>query len=59
VHDWGHRDSVIWLEWYRAERESEERASIPLTLREGRLFIPWPPKEPREGYWVLERVDSP
>ncbi len=35
--------------------EIREAAQPPMTLRDGRLYIPWPPHGGVEGYWVLER----
>ncbi|MCG3196648.1 MAG: hypothetical protein HUU16_02135 [Candidatus Omnitrophica bacterium] len=50
-HTWQHMDSLVWLEWHGREPSHPDRASLPMTLREGRLYIPTPEKE-RGGYWV-------
>jgi hypothetical protein len=55
AHTWQHADSVIWFEWYGGEAEHPEKDRLPLTLREGRLHVPWPPKA-AAGYYVFERV---
>jgi hypothetical protein len=58
VHGWRHKDSLIWLEWNRFLPNSPERTAIPMTPKDGRLYIPWPPSGGTEGYWVLERKDK-
>lgn len=53
-HTWQHADSVVWLEWFGRGGASANRASLPMTIKNGRLYIPWPPKSGSVGYLVLE-----
>jgi hypothetical protein len=54
-HRWHHADSRVWLNWYGREEYHPERATVPMTFHENRLYIPWPPKGEQEGMLVLER----
>ncbi|MBI5093701.1 MAG: hypothetical protein HZB26_14815 [Candidatus Hydrogenedentes bacterium] len=55
AHAWQHKDSVVWLEWFGRQPGSSQRASIGMTLKNGRLHIPWPPNGSAAGYLVYER----
>ena len=44
------------LEWYAKMPHHPERGSVPLTIREGRLYVPWPPYGVANGYCVFEKL---
>lgn len=56
AHRWFHADSRVHLDWYGRVESDPERATIVLTLAEGKLYVPWPPKGDSEGYLVLKRA---
>jgi hypothetical protein len=55
-HSWYHMDSAIWLEWHGQRPGLSQRASIPMTLRDGKLYIPWPPDGAASGYLVFQKI---
>jgi hypothetical protein len=56
-HRWRHADSVIWFDWYGREEGRPEGKTIPMSLANERLYIPWPPGDGQRGYLVLERIE--
>ena len=57
-HSWGPRDSVIWLQWYDRKWKHPYQVEVPMSLTDDRLYIPWPPQEPRKDYWVLKQING-
>jgi hypothetical protein len=58
AHGWRHSNSRLWLMWHSRDGNTDRRASIHMTLLDGRLYIPWPSDVIREGYLALERQES-
>lgn len=60
LSDGQHVDSLhTWhdmaVEWYGKTPNHPERASVELTLQNGRLFLPWQPQGTVVGYYVFEK----
>jgi hypothetical protein len=56
AHRWFHADSRVHLDWYGRVEDHAERATIVLSLAEGKVYVPWPPKGDSAGYLVLKRA---
>lgn len=56
AHRWFHADSRVHLDWYGRVESNPERTTIVLTLAEGKVYVPWPPKGESDGYLVLKRA---
>ncbi len=56
VHTWQHADSLLWLQWYNRKKDDPRRASVPLTVTDGKLYVPWPPKDKGAGFLVCHKI---
>lgn len=54
THTWQHKDSKVWLEWFSRKPKEGKKASLPMTLQNNRLYIPWPPMKDSKTYAVYE-----
>jgi hypothetical protein len=58
AHAWQHRDSVVWLEWYGRKGDPPQKASLPMALRNGRLYIAWPPKSTTGSFATYRKAGN-
>jgi hypothetical protein len=54
-HRWHYMNSMTHLDWNELSPDVGERASVDITLRDGRMYIPWPPNRPSGTYLMLEQ----
>ncbi|MFH1744239.1 MAG: hypothetical protein ABIH23_35000, partial [bacterium] len=54
VHRWFHSNPFSRLHWYGNVPEHPEQVVLTMRFREKRLYVPWPPNTPQEGFIVFE-----
>ena len=57
LHRWHYMNSMTHLDWNDRAQGPSKRAEVQIVLRNGRMFIPWPPDQSTRLYLVLDRLD--
>jgi hypothetical protein len=56
VHRWFHSNPYSRLEWYGKLPDHPNRVVLTMRFKEKRLYVPWPPSAPEQGYVVFEHA---
>lgn len=54
LHRWHYMNSTTHLDWNARSENPNDRLTVQITLRDRRMFIPWPPGKSGGQYLVLE-----
>jgi hypothetical protein len=57
LHRWHYMNSMTHLDWNDRAEDPSKCAEAQIVLRNGRMFIPWPPDQSTGLYLVLDRLD--
>ena len=59
THTWQHKDGRVRLEWFSRKPDPDKTRSLILTIKDDRLYIPWPPKDDSPTYGVYAKTPAP
>lgn len=58
LHAWHYMNSLTHLDWNTRNTDLGDDVTVPITLRNRRMYIPWPPNAPNGTYLVLESAET-